>query len=185
MPRRADLRVAFALCAALLFVAGSAGADTPDLEARIRELRSAIAGGDGSSDAVRRRFLQRQLLTSLERRRDLAHVSDEVAAPALTVPAEAPTSLLALDDLRHAKQQAAAALAVGARRIEILRADREAAAAAISAGTAALIDGLILKPFNSEELQAKLSEIAARRRPAGGEIRFEPVPVPPRPRLSS
>jgi len=64
-------------------------------------------------------------------------------------------------------------------------ADREAAAAAISAGTAALIDGLILKPFNSEELQAKLSEIAARRRPAGGEIRFEPVPVPPRPRLSS
>lgn len=69
--------------------------------------------------------------------------------------------------------------------VVLTSADREAAAAAASAGTAALVDGWILKPFNSDELRAKLSEVAARRRSADSERPFGPVPVPPRPRLHS
>jgi two-component system chemotaxis response regulator CheY len=64
-------------------------------------------------------------------------------------------------------------------------ADRHAAAAVVSTGILSLVDGLILKPFNSQELADKLAEIAARRRAGGGDVRIEPQPAPNRPRLHS
>jgi CheY-like chemotaxis protein len=69
--------------------------------------------------------------------------------------------------------------------VVLTSADREAAAAALNSGIAALVDGWILKPFNSDDLHAKLSEIAGRRRPAEGPRKFEPIKVSPRPRLNS
>ena len=69
--------------------------------------------------------------------------------------------------------------------IVLTTADREAAAAATSAGILRLADALILKPFNSEDLEATLGEIAARRTAAGGNGRFEAPPVAHRPRLHS
>lgn len=64
-------------------------------------------------------------------------------------------------------------------------ADREAAAAVASAGILHLIDGLILKPFNSQDLDAMLRDIAARRISAASTGPFEPRPMPPAPRLHS
>jgi two-component system chemotaxis response regulator CheY len=69
--------------------------------------------------------------------------------------------------------------------ILLTTADREAAAAVASAGILHLIDGLILKPFNSQDLDAMLRDIAARRISAASTGPFEPRPMPPAPRLHS
>lgn len=69
--------------------------------------------------------------------------------------------------------------------IVLTTADREAAAAAACAGILLLVDGLILKPFNSADLDTALSDIAARRSAAGGHRQFEAPTAPQRPRLHS
>lgn len=69
--------------------------------------------------------------------------------------------------------------------IVLTTADRDAASAVVSTGVLRLVDGLLLKPFNSEELDAKLKDIAARRKPAGGAPHVEPEPAAVRPRLHS
>jgi len=123
-----------------LFLALSATA-TPvdDLQARATALRTELAAQDATPGL--RGSLERQLLTSLERRIDLQHARD--AAPAVPeqperVPAEPPRGLLELDNLRREIQQLDLGAAAGTRRLEILHSDRDAAAARLTETVARL-----------------------------------------------
>lgn len=128
---------AFALLA--VFASGVAMGAPVDFDRRIAELRAALAESGDAPALARRHFLQRQLLTSIERRRDLDRLGAEGrAAPAAASGDEVPQGLLALDDLRQAKQQAEATVASGARRLDLLRADRQAAAAQLARSVAQL-----------------------------------------------
>lgn len=75
-------------------------------------------------------LLERQLLVSLERRRDLERVrlDAQAAAQKATAALPPPSGLLERDDLRRDAQQVDAALEADARRLELLHADRDAAA---------------------------------------------------------
>ena len=62
--------------------------------------------------------------------------------------------------------------------IVLTTADREVADAVKGAGILRLVDGLILKPFNSDDFHTALSDIAARRGRLGHESRIGPGPAP-------
>jgi len=69
--------------------------------------------------------------------------------------------------------------------ILLTSADVEAMAAAVNSGIETVVDGTIMKPFNSKDLRVKLREIAAQRSATKGKRQFDPVPIPQKPRLHS
>ena len=56
---------------------------------------------------------------------------------------------------------------------------RDGAAKLLKAGILRIADGLILKPFNSNDLRVKLNEIAKIRRPLGPPAAYDPARSPP------
>jgi small-conductance mechanosensitive channel len=110
-----------------------------DLETRAEALRSDIAQTEQSSPRSARAALERQLLTSLERRRDLERARVDagliLAAPT-SAKGDPPRTLLEADDLRREVQQLDESIDAGARRLELLRADRDAAASRLTRAVA-------------------------------------------------
>jgi len=137
-------------------------ADT-DLEVRASALRERLAA-QPSDD--RRALVERQLLASLDRRKDLARSAADFARLAdlpAPDPEPVPPGLLALDDLRRELQQLDLALAGAARRIEILREDRAAAATQLRDAVAVqrgIEDGAEPDPTRLDEarIEARLAE---------------------------
>lgn len=147
------------LLLATVTAATTVQAATAGLDTRIRELRSELADAGSGPDAARRRFLRQQLLISFERRRDLERLGDEVASATVPALPEQPSdSLLALDDLRQAKQQADTALDVGRRRTELLRSDRAAAAQRLARSVAELRQAGMADSQALARLEAELAE---------------------------
>lgn len=101
------------------------------LDARIGALRQQQATpAEGSADAKLLTLMQQQLLTSLERRRDLQQ-SRADAARVLAAPLPAPASLgglLARDDLRRQMQELDAISQGDSQRLELLKEERDSAA---------------------------------------------------------
>lgn len=122
-------RVACTLLLALLAVPPVAAAD---LDARAQALRAELAGNAANTPSSQVALMQRQLLASLDRRRDLQRVRADLQAAAArnvaAAAAPAPTTLLERDDLRREVQQLDAAIEADTRRAELLHADRAAAA---------------------------------------------------------
>ena len=121
----------------LLFVTLFAAADPQnDLETRAQALRSDLAATEQSSPRSTRAALERQLLTSLERRRDLERARDDarviLAAAPTAASAAPPRTVLEVDDLRRHVQQLDASIEASVRRLELLHADRDAAAARLT-----------------------------------------------------
>jgi len=124
-----------------LIIALLAPAAAPDdLETRAQTLRAELAAPEGSAPDSRT-SIERQLLTSLERRRDLERARRDAMALLQKKPAEPvppPKTLLELDDLRRELQGVDVTLAAGERRAEVLHADRDAAAAWLAENAASL-----------------------------------------------
>jgi small-conductance mechanosensitive channel len=118
----------------MLLLAAHAGAG--ELDARADALRADLATIEQGAAPGLRASLERQLLISLERRSDLGRASDDAAAALTAAPAAqpvtAPQGLLELDELRREIQQLNVSIEAGARRVEILHADRAAAAARLT-----------------------------------------------------
>lgn len=156
-------RAACAWLVVLLLCTAPAQAARETLDTRIGELQAQLAQGadDAHSEGIRR-----QLLTSLERRRDLERTRRElIAMGAETPPARQPASLLALDELHRQIQVLDTALAHGAHRIDVLREERAASATRLADGVAALRrardDGGAGSPAaKSAALQAQLLQAA-------------------------
>ena len=112
-----------------------AAASADDLETRAATLRAELAAADVSQPSARI-AMQRQLLTSIERRLDLGRTrADTIASDAaddgssrLIAGDLAPLGLLEADDLRRLSQELDLAIDAGTRRLALARADREAAA---------------------------------------------------------
>lgn len=124
----------------LLALAVPAGAQTA-IDARAAALRAELAARPATAAEDRRSFLQRQLLASLERRRDLERSradAGRLVAGDVDVVAGPPHGLIEIDDLRRELQQLDESLAGGERRIALLKQDRAAAAAQLSERVAAL-----------------------------------------------
>jgi len=126
------------LLPAMLFALAAAATPADDLASRAQALRGELAAPQHPAAGLRG-SLERQLLTSLERRIDLQHARDDAlsgaAEPAAT-SSDPPRGLLELDDLRREIQQLDLATAAGMRRLEILRSDRAAAAARLAEAVA-------------------------------------------------
>jgi small-conductance mechanosensitive channel len=124
------------LIASLAAASGFAFAAADDLEARAAALRAELAVADASKPSARV-AMERQLLTSIERRLDLARTrADTLASEVpdggssrLIAGELAPLGLLEADDLRRLSQELDLAIDAGTRRLALARADREAAAA--------------------------------------------------------
>jgi len=127
------------MIARLLFIALLApAAAPPDLDMRAQALRAELASEQALPQGAKI-SLERQLLTSLERRRDLERAQKDAAALAQTpvaAPAAPPQTLLEIDDLRRDAQQLDLTIETGARRLEILGANRDAAAARLAEAVA-------------------------------------------------
>ena len=123
------------MIARLLLVTLLSAAPQNDLETRAEALRSDLATTERSAPRSTRVALERQLLTSLERRRDLERARQDasviLAAPK-AAPADPPRTLLEVDDLRRDVQQLDESIEAGSRRLELLRADRDAVAVRLS-----------------------------------------------------
>jgi len=124
------------LLAALAGATGLAvAASADDLEARAAALRADLASADVSEPSARI-AMKRHLLTSIERRLDLARTrADTLASDTaddgssrLLAGDLAPLGLLEADDLRRLSQELDLAIDAGTRRLALARADREAAA---------------------------------------------------------
>lgn len=157
------------LMLSLLLCTAPAQAARETLDTRIGDLQSQLAqaGADDRDDSLRR-----QLLASLERRRDLERTRRELAAMTTEpAPVAVPDSLLALDELRRQIQLLDAALIQGGHRIELLHEERVASAARLADGVAALRrvreDGVVGSPderhaaLSAQLLQAAVAEIDA------------------------
>jgi small-conductance mechanosensitive channel len=128
------------MIARLLFITLLTATDPQtDLDNRAQALRSDIAQTEQSSPRSARAALERQLLTSLERRRDLERARVDatliLAAPK-SAAGDAPRTLLEADDLRRDVQQLDESIDAGTRRLELLRADRDAAASRLTRAVA-------------------------------------------------
>lgn len=120
----------------IALMAASPAAEKDDLEARATELRADLAAVDPTQPQSTRIAGERLLLTSIERRQDLARArADMVAAQASatkgTADAAPPSGLLEADDLRRVVQELDLAIDAGTRRLTLARADRAAAAATL------------------------------------------------------
>ena len=121
----------------IALIATAPGAETDDLEARATQLRADIATSDPLQPASQRVTGERLLLTSIERRQDLARARADMLANAAqtgtTRPdvATPPSGLLEADDLRRIVQELDLAIDAGGRRLALARADRAAAAATL------------------------------------------------------
>lgn len=115
----------------LLLVAPARAQD--NLEARAAALRVTLAETE-ATDASRSALLQRQLLTSLERRRDLERSRTDAErllnAPVARQPD--PQGLLERDGMRRQLQELDATLLGEARRVALLKEERNAAAARLA-----------------------------------------------------
>jgi small-conductance mechanosensitive channel len=124
------------LIACLAAASRFALATPDDLEARAAALRADLASADGSRPSARV-AMERQLLTSIERRLDLARTRADTLAS--EVPDDgssrliagdlAPLGLLEADDLRRLSQELDLAIDAGTRRLALAHADRESVAA--------------------------------------------------------
>ena len=116
----------------LLLIALLAPAAAPtDIETRAQALRADLAVNESAQPLSPRVALERQLLTSLERRRDLERVRNDAKTKADTPqdePDVPPRGMLEADDLRRRAQELDLSIAAGARRLGIVQADRAAAA---------------------------------------------------------
>jgi small-conductance mechanosensitive channel len=154
----------------------SAAPDT--LEARADALRTDLANADPSQPPSPRVAIERQLLTSIERRLDLARTrtdmsaSDGDARSGQLLQADVlPLGLLEADDLRRLSQELDLALDAGARRIALARADRDAAAARLvqtvsnvrelEDGGSADEDALALAKLEAELAESTVAELDA------------------------
>jgi len=131
------------MIARLLLIALLAPAAAPtDLETRAEKLRADLAAGEHAAAPDSLVTIERQLLTSLERRRDLERARKDASALLEKAPgaesAPAPKTLIEIDDVRREVQQVDIALAAGARRADILHIDRDAAAAWLAENSAQL-----------------------------------------------
>lgn len=142
----------------IALMAAAPAVEKDDLEARAAELRADIAASDPTAPPSTRIAGERLLLTSIERRQDLARARADMlanAAQASTAKGQAetpPSGLLEADDLRRVVQELDLAIDAGTRRLALARADRAAAATT-------LVDAV-----------AKLREIEDRAAP--GDARF-------------
>ncbi|GGD50582.1 mechanosensitive ion channel domain-containing protein [Pseudoxanthomonas indica] len=136
------------------------------LDARIAALRQQQAApGDASADAKLLALMQRQLLTSLERRRDLEQSrADAARVLAAPLPASAPLGgLLERDDLRRQVQEQQATAQGDSQRLELLKDERDSAALRLANRVAAwrsLADAGDTPPIKRElaHLDMQLSE---------------------------
>jgi small-conductance mechanosensitive channel len=151
------------LLALLLALASQAQADTPALEARAQALREQLATPSGADS--RDTLLRRQLLTSLERRQDLARARDDarrLAAAAAGVAAPPPpVGLVAVDALRREIQQLDETLQGGRIRLGLLEQERAVVAAQLEAQSANLRreqDSGTAAPDALTRLQAQVAE---------------------------
>lgn len=149
----------------LAAVVTSARAQDP-LESRAAALRATLSASPDYTNEDRSQFLRRQLLASLERRRDMQRArADMLQLGGQTQDTAPPQGVLALDDLRHELQQLAASIADGERRLAILRQERDATATQLAARVAQLRtlrdagkrDG---SEFEHARLEAELAESA-------------------------
>jgi len=106
-----------------------------DLASRAAALRAELADADSAQPPTPRIAMQRQLLTSIERRLDLARTrTDMIASDGDTRSGQLlqtdvlPLGVLEADDLRRLSQELDLAIDAGTRRLALARADREAAA---------------------------------------------------------
>jgi len=150
-----------ARCAGTLLLALlAAPAAAADLDARAQPLRAELAGSNAAAPSSPHVLTQRQLLASLDRRRDLQRVRADLQAAAArsvtTAVAPPPTSLLERDDLRREVQQLDAAIEADTRRAELLHADRDAAAAWLTQTMATLRRASDAAGTHPVDAQAKL-----------------------------
>ncbi|MET0815627.1 MAG: mechanosensitive ion channel domain-containing protein [Pseudoxanthomonas sp.] len=153
------------LLVSLAAVGTSAHSQDP-LESRAAALRATLSASPDYTSEDRSQFLRRQLLASLERRRDMQRArADMLQLGGRTQDTGLPQGVLALDDLRHELQQLDASLAGGERRLAILRQERDATAALLAERVAQLRtlrdagkrDG---SEFEHARLEAELAESA-------------------------
>lgn len=153
------------LLALLAAVVTSARAQDP-LESRAAALRATLSDSTDPTAEDRAQFLRRQLLASLERRRDMQRARvDMLQLGRQPQDAAPPQGVLALDDLRHELQQLDASIAGGERRLAILRQERDTTAAQLAERVAQLRtlrdagrrDG---DDFEHAKLEAELAESA-------------------------
>ncbi|HKE49675.1 MAG TPA: mechanosensitive ion channel domain-containing protein [Rhodanobacteraceae bacterium] len=107
-------------------------APVEDITTRIATLRADLEAIEATQPQSPRIALERQLLISLERRRDLERAQADVLAAAAKpsqAPALPPKGLLEADDLRRRSQELDLSIEASTRRREIMQADRTAAAA--------------------------------------------------------
>jgi potassium efflux system protein len=116
----------------LMLIAFLAPSATPgDIETRAQALRADLAVNEPLQPQTPRITLERQLLISLERRRDLERVQSDAktnADNASDTPEAPPKGLLEADDLRRKAQELDLSIDAGTRRLDIAHADRAVAA---------------------------------------------------------
>jgi potassium-dependent mechanosensitive channel len=153
------------ILAGALLLGAPAWAASDAVDARARALREALATPSGDERSV---ALQRQLLASLERRRDLARTRIELAAMAPdAAPAGVTDGMLALDDLRRRLQRLELALMHGDRRRSLLREEREAAAARLADAIAAA--GRVRERGSRDSGEERLASLEAQLAQSGVE----------------
>ncbi|HEX5123208.1 MAG TPA: mechanosensitive ion channel domain-containing protein, partial [Rhodanobacteraceae bacterium] len=156
-----------------LFAAPTASQDT--LEARAAALRADLASND-AQPLTPRISVERQLLTSLERRIDIDRARTDTASEvadrdaAQKTAAAQPTGLLEADDLRRLAQELDLAIDAGSRRLALARVDRAVAAATLvraashlreieDSGAAADSDAVVLARLEAELAESTTAEL--------------------------